>query len=189
CRLRLVHPTAISMVREAGRVPGAHARAPGSLPSLVATPRLSPMRGLAVLDLPRSRGRRTALILLSIFFIGAGVSHFLRPDFYLAIVPRYLPAQRALVAVSGCFEILGGIGVLLPSVRSVAGWGLVALLCAVFPANLHMAMNPAQFVSMGFSSWALYARLPLQLVFIAWAYWATRPAEGSAEDKRARPAA
>ena len=147
------------------------------------------MRGLAVLDLPRSRGRRTALILLSIFFIGAGVSHFLRPDFYLAIVPPYLPAHRALVAVSGCFEILGGIGVLLPSVRSVAGWGLVALLCAVFPANLHMAMNPAQFVSMGFSSWALYARLPLQLVFIAWAFWATRPAEGSAEDKRARPAA
>jgi len=89
-------------------------------------------------------------------------------------MPPYLPAHLALVYVSGVFEILGGIGVLVPRVRSMAGWGLVALLVAVFPANLHMAMHPELFP--GFSSGALYARLPFQLFFLWWAWWATRPA-------------
>jgi len=133
-----------------------------------------------MLDLPRSPGRRAALILLALFFVGAGVNHFVNPDFYLAIVPPYLPAHGALVAVSGFFEIVGGLGVLLPATRSAAGWGLIALLLAVFPANLHMALNPEPFVAGGFPRWALYARLPLQLVFILWAYWATRPDEARA---------
>jgi uncharacterized membrane protein len=115
-----------------------------------------------------------ARILLAVFFVAAGVSHFLLRDFYLAIVPPYLPAHRMLVDVSGVFEILGGLGVLLPATRSAAGWGLVALLCAVFPANLHMALHPEQFAAMGFTPGALYARLPLQAVFVAWAWWATR---------------
>jgi uncharacterized membrane protein len=134
------------------------------------------MDGRPMLDLPRSRGRRIALVLLSIFFIAAGVSHFLNPGFYLAIMPPYLPAHRELVYLIGLLEILGGIGVLLPRTRSAAGWGLVALLFAVFPANLHMALNPEPFIANGFPLWGLYARLPLQLVLVAWAYWATRPA-------------
>ncbi len=129
-----------------------------------------------MLDLPRRRGRRIALILLSIAFVAAGASHFLNPDFYVAIMPPYLPAHRELVYLSGLFEILGGLGVLLPHTRSAAGWGLILLLVAVFPANLHMAMHPEPFIAQGMPRWSLYARLPLQLVLIAWVYWATRPA-------------
>ena len=110
---------------------------------------------------------------LAAAFIFAGVNHFLNPDFFVAIMPPYLPLHLELVLLSGVFEILGGVAVLVPGVRSLAGWGLILLLLAVFPANLHMALNPELFPDV--SSSALYLRLPLQIVFIAWAYWATRP--------------
>ena len=97
----------------------------------------------------------------------------MNPDFYVAIMPPYLPAHLALVYLSGLFEILGGILVLVPRVRAVAGWGLVVLLLAIFPANIHMAVSPELFPDM--SPVALYVRLPLQVLLIAWAYWATRP--------------
>jgi uncharacterized membrane protein len=77
------------------------------------------------------------------------------------------------VYLSGVLEVLGGLAVLVPGIRGLAGWGLIFLLVAVYPANVHMALHPELFPSM--STFALYARLPLQLVFIAWAYWATRP--------------
>ncbi len=119
-------------------------------------------------------GRRVGLALLSIFFVGAGVAHFVNTEFFVSIVPPYLPAPLALVYVSGVFEILGGVGVLLPATRRAAGIGLVALLIAVFPANLHMALNPDGFVAQGIPYWSLYARLPVQLLFIGWTWWATR---------------
>ena len=125
------------------------------------------------LDLPQSRNRRWALVGLAVIFIAAGVNHFIMTDAYVSIMPPYLPAHRLLVLLSGGFEILGGLAVLPRATRSAAGWGLIALLVAVFPANLHMALNPESFTVA--PAWALYARLPLQLVFIAWAYWATRP--------------
>ena len=115
-----------------------------------------------------------ALLLLALFFVFAGVTHFTRPEFFTAIVPPALPAPLALVYVSGVFEILGGLGVLWPATRAAAGVGLVALLVAVYPANLYMAWAPERFVAQGTPLWALYARLPLQFVFIAWAWWATR---------------
>lgn len=123
--------------------------------------------------IPTTLIKRIALVALSLAFIAAGANHFVSPDFYLQMMPPYLPAHRELVIVSGVFEILGGFGVLVPRLRSKAGWGLVLLLLAVFPANLHMALNAQLFPS--FSSTALYARLPFQVLFIAWAYWATRP--------------
>ena len=126
------------------------------------------------LQLPRSLAKRVALLLLALVFVAAGVNHFANPEFYVAIMPPYLPAHLELVYLSGFFEILGGIGVLIPAVRSLAGWGLVALLLAVYPANLHMALHPDQF-SAQLPVWAIYARLPFQFVFIAWAIWATRP--------------
>lgn len=126
-----------------------------------------------MLELPRSRPRRYALLALSAFFVAAGVNHFANPDFYVRIMPPYLPAHLALVHLSGVFEVLGGVAVLVPRLRAWAGWGLVALLLAVYPANVHMALHPDRFPEV--SALALYARLPLQLVFIAWAYWATRP--------------
>jgi uncharacterized membrane protein len=127
----------------------------------------------SVLELPASMLKRLALIALAFVFVAAGVNHFVNPEFYIAIMPPYLPAHDALVALSGVFEILGGIGVLVPRTRSLSGWGLVALLVAVFPANLHMALHPELFSDV--SPGALYFRIPIQIVFIAWTYWATRP--------------
>jgi uncharacterized membrane protein len=122
---------------------------------------------------PPTLPRRIGLIALSVFFVIAGINHFLNPFFYVKIMPPYLPAHLELVYISGFFEILGGLGVLLPRIRSLAGWGLILLLMAVFPANLHMAIFPEQYPAV--PAVALYVRLPLQLLFIAWAYWATRP--------------
>ena len=100
-------------------------------------------------------------------------THRYFPDFYVEMMPPYLPAHLGLVYLSGLFESLGGAAVLAPSLRSLAGWALVLLLAAVFPANLHMALNPDLFPDI--SAVAVYIRLPLQIPLIAWAYWATRP--------------
>ncbi len=126
-----------------------------------------------MLELPASLAKKICLIVLAGGYIFAGLNHFLDPGFYLAIMPPYLPAHLQLIYVSGFFEIMGGLGVLSPRVRSQAGWGLVFLLVAVFPANLHMAIYPEQFPDI--PNALIYGRLPLQLLLIAWAYWATRP--------------
>lgn len=125
-----------------------------------------------MLQLPKRRGRGLALLGLSVFWVVAGVNHFVSPDFYVPMMPPYLPGHLELVYLSGVFEILGGVLVLVPRVRAMAGWGLVALLLAIFPANIHMAISPELFPDMSTS--VLYARLPFQAVFLAWAYWATR---------------
>ena len=125
-----------------------------------------------MLELPRSRIKRIALFALSAFFLFAGSQHFTNPGFFTAIVPPALPDPLLIVYVSGLFEIAGGVGVLIPRVRSLAGLGLIALLIAVFPANLYMAMNPELFPD--FSRTQLYIRLPFQFLFIAWAWWSTR---------------
>jgi uncharacterized membrane protein len=98
--------------------------------------------------------------------------HFIRPREYRAIMPDYLPAHRELVAASGVAEIAGGLGVLHPRTRRLAGWWLVATLIAVFPANVHMALHPERHKRIPRA--LLYARLPVQGLFIAWALRATR---------------
>ncbi len=115
--------------------------------------------------------RRVALILLAVFFIAAGINHFLHPGFYLRIVPPWLPAHALLVQISGGCEILGGIGVLVPRLRKYAAIGLIALLIAVFPANVQMAQRPELYADIG-SAPLFYLRLPLQIVIIAWVWWA-----------------
>jgi len=105
----------------------------------------------------------------AIFFVVAGTFHFLKPEMYLQIMPPYLPGPQLLVAVNGIAEIAGGIGLLVGSLRRVAGWGLIALLLAVFPANIYVVQHPGQF---HFAEWILWARLPLQGVFIAWVWFA-----------------
>ena len=110
---------------------------------------------------------------LGLTFMGAGAAHFLLPRPFLAIVPDYLPAHRALVQISGMAELAGGCGVLFPATRRPAAWGLVALLIAVFPANFWMARHAARFFPI--PAWTLWARLPLQLPLIAWAWLYTRP--------------
>jgi uncharacterized membrane protein len=123
-------------------------------------------------NLPVKMSRRIGLILLAIFFIAAGSNHFIHPDFYMAIMPPYLPLHSELVYLSGFFEILGGVAVLFSRLRRWAGYGLIALLIAVFPANIYMAMNADIFADAA-SDWALYARLPVQFLLICWVFWAT----------------
>ncbi|WP_413431522.1 hypothetical protein [Crateriforma spongiae] len=114
--------------------------------------------------------RRISCFIIALLFVAAGVNHFASPDVYLKIMPDYLPWPLALVYVSGFFEVLGGIGVAVPKLRRAAGWGLIALLIAVFPANIHMVVHADRFPDIPF--WALVARLPLQGVLIAWVWWA-----------------
>jgi uncharacterized membrane protein len=109
-------------------------------------------------------------ISLAVLMVIAGAMHFVAPAAYVRIVPRSLPAPRALVLVSGVFEVLGGIGLLVPETRPVAAWGLIALFIAVFPANVNMAVNRIGFGRKPGPAWLLWARLPLQAVLIAWAY-------------------
>ena len=106
-------------------------------------------------------------------FIAAGANHFLNTPFYVSIMPPYLPWHLALVYLSGVAEMGLGALLLFEQWSVLAGWGLIALLIAVFPANIHMALHPDLY------TWAspmnLCLRLPLQGVLIAWAYWYTRP--------------
>ncbi len=110
--------------------------------------------------------------LLSVGFIAAGILHFLRTDSYEQIMPGYLPAHGELVLISGAAEIAGGVGIAFSQTRRPAGVGLIALLLAVFPANVSMALHSEQFRSIAPA--LLWARLPLQGVLIWWVYRATR---------------
>lgn len=121
--------------------------------------------------------RRLKLVmrwLLAILFVLAGANHFRDPDLYLRMMPPYLPWHLPLVYVSGVSEIALGIMLLIPGCTRLAAWGLIALLVAVFPANVQMAMHPQDWADL-FTPLALYARLPMQAVLIAWAFWFTRP--------------
>jgi uncharacterized membrane protein len=107
---------------------------------------------------------------LALFFILAGAAHFIAPAPYLAIVPSYLPWPTALVAISGLAEILGGIGVCFQPTRVIGAWCLIALLFAVFPANIHAISTGMVIAGHALPPWMLWARLPVQVLFIAWVY-------------------
>ncbi len=113
-------------------------------------------------------------ILLVIFMIIAGTLHLVTPDPFVKIVPYFLPYPLALVYISGVFEILGGVGLLVPLVSQAAAWGLIALFIAVFPANINMAVNSIQMDGIPDSDVLRWGRLPLQAVLISWAWWYTR---------------
>jgi uncharacterized membrane protein len=106
---------------------------------------------------------------MSIFYIFAGVQHFINPDWYLKIMPPYIPYHTAMVYISGVFEIIFGIMLLFEDTRFLAGWGLILLLIAVFPANIYLAQTNG--AAMGTSAAVAWGRLPFQAVFIAMAYW------------------
>jgi uncharacterized membrane protein len=121
-----------------------------------------------------SHAKSISKYLLAIFMIVAGMMHFVNPAFFLKAMPPYLPLHKELVLVSGVCEILLGILLLVPKTSRLAAWGVVALLIAVFPANLyvfqHQDILPAPPI-------VHLLRLPLQGVFVLWAYWHTRPTE------------
>jgi uncharacterized membrane protein len=111
--------------------------------------------------------------LVTLLFVLAGINHFINTAFYVNIMPPYIPAHVMMVYLSGFFEVVGGVGVLIPSLRRAAGWGLIALMIAVFPVHLHMVTHPLSYFAIPF--WAIVARIPLQFLLIAWVEWSTRP--------------
>ena len=120
---------------------------------------------------------RFARPLMGLLYIAAGSLHFAATEVYMRIMPAYLPAHRGLVLLSGAAEIAGGLGILVPQTRSgqpgrAAAWGLVALLVAVFPANVTMIAEHARFPQVPL--WAAWLRLPLQIPLIFWAWRYTR---------------
>ncbi|MGB2154012.1 MAG: DoxX family protein [Porticoccaceae bacterium] len=129
---------------------------------------------LNAMQLPAGWWKKLVLFGLAAFFINVGVDHFVNPDFYLNIMPPSFPLHAEAVYISGFFEVVGGISLLIPRLRKIAGWGLVALLIAVYPANIYMAITPQAFPDIPVT--LLYVRLAFQFVFFYWAYSVTRPA-------------
>lgn len=121
-----------------------------------------------------NRAKRIVRVLAALAMIGIGVTHFLSPDGFVKIVPSFLPAPLALVYISGFFEILGGVGLLVARVHRPAAYGLIALYVSVFPANINMAVNDIQPAASHIPEAALWIRLPFQLVFIGLAWWLSR---------------
>jgi uncharacterized membrane protein len=107
---------------------------------------------------------------LAAFFVLAGLNHFRSPAVYAGMMPQWLPWPAALIGVSGACEVLGGFGILVPRTRRAAGWGLVALLAAVLPANVHVALM-GRMPGFGFPPAVLWLRLPMQAVLAAWVAW------------------
>jgi uncharacterized membrane protein len=116
---------------------------------------------------------------LAAFFVGAGANHFANPRAYEAIVPPALASRKKEInLISGAAEIAGGLAVLHPATRRGGRWWLLALLVAVFPANIQMAVSPERVPGLDLGKiprWALWARLPLQPLAMLWTWRATRP--------------
>jgi uncharacterized membrane protein len=125
-----------------------------------------------------STAPRIAVLFAAIFYVVAGSLHFIKPEPYLRIMPPYIPWHVAMVRVSGAFEIFGGVGLLVPETRKAASWGLMALLVAVFPANIYMATHPIQTGAVGIAPVLRWGRLPLQVFLVLWLLWCTRPPLG-----------
>jgi uncharacterized membrane protein len=125
---------------------------------------------------------RISRLLQATVYLTTGTLHFLATGRYIAIMPPYLPAHRALVLLSGAAEIAGGLGLLapIPAIRRAAAWGIIALLVAVMPANLYMVTAHARFPAIPL--WILIGRLPLQLPLIYWAWLYTGPVNTTPAD-------
>ena len=109
------------------------------------------------------------IYLMSLFYILGGIKHFTNVDWYMKIMPPYLSYHKELVYLSGAFEIILGIMLVFEKTRFLAGWGLILLLIAVFPANIYLAQTNG--AAMNISPALAWGRLPFQAVFIALAYW------------------
>lgn len=120
--------------------------------------------------------KRVLLWVMALFYILGGVNHFINAQFYMPMMPPYLPWHAALVFLSGVAELGLGIAVLIPSLRRIAAWGIILLLIAILPANIHIALHniPVFGATEGAGVWN-WVRLPVQGVLILWAWWYTRP--------------
>lgn len=120
--------------------------------------------------------------LLALFFIVAGVIHFVNPEFYIAIMPAYLPWHRELALLSGATEIVAGALLLFPRTAWIGAWGVVAMLIVFLTVHVDMIARADEFPDV--PRWALYLRLALQVPLIAWAWWFTRSESAPAERPR-----
>ena len=123
-----------------------------------------------------SATKRSLLWVMALAYTAAGFNHLLNPQFYVAIMPPGLPDPAWLNVLSGLAEILLGVFLLEPRTRILAAWGLIALLVAVFPANVYVAMNNVGIDGPGTGAGGLnWVRLPFQAIFVVWAWWYTQP--------------
>lgn len=119
--------------------------------------------------------KKISYYFFGVFYIIAGALHFVNPDFYMKIMPHYLPFHLALVYLSGLVEILLGIGLIYRPMRQYAAWGIIALLIAVFPANIFLAFNEGAQEAIGTNQLeALWIRFPIQLLLIVIAWWQSK---------------
>ena len=118
--------------------------------------------------------KKSTIYFMGSAYIYVGIRHFIDPHFFMAIMPDYLPYHLEAVYISGIFEIILGGMLLFKKSRRIAGWGLIALLIAVFPANIYLAQNEAAQQSLDISQSLAIIRLPFQVLFIGLAYWHTK---------------
>ena len=119
-----------------------------------------------------------SIVAMSIFYIWAGIQHFIDPAWFVQIMPPYLPFHYKAVYLSGIFEILFGLMLLMPMTRYLAAWGLILLLIAVYPANIYLAFNETPQKALEISAFAAsWVRLPIQFIFLGLAYWHSRDIE------------
>ena len=118
--------------------------------------------------------KKSTIYFMGSAYIYVGIRHFIDPHFFMAIMPDYIPYHLEAVYISGICEIILGSMLLLKKTRKLAGWGLIALLIAVFPANIYLAQNEAAQQSLDISQSLAIIRLPFQVLFIGLAYWHTK---------------
>lgn len=116
---------------------------------------------------------RLPLLFIALYFAFGGISHFANPQFFTAMMPDYLPYHAELVAITGVFELLGAVGILLARTRLAAGYCLMAFMLAVLPVHIHMSVNAQHFSDT--PALILHFRIALQFVFIAFVWWAISP--------------
>jgi uncharacterized membrane protein len=128
---------------------------------------------------PRGRGRRVSLVALTLMYVGAGANHFVNPDFYVHIMPPFIPAPAFMVAASGVVEVGLGLALLPAATRRGAGWGIVLMLTVFFAVHVDMIVRHEAYPEVPLVG--LILRIPLQFLLIYWAEWATRPEPGLRE--------
>jgi uncharacterized membrane protein len=111
------------------------------------------------------------LVIMAVLYVAAGINHFANPEFYVAIMPPYLPAHLTLVYLSGAAEVVLGGALFSAKLRRFAAWGIITMLLVFMTVHIHMLVNSHLFPDVPVI--ALWLRLPLQALFIAWAYWYT----------------
>ncbi len=117
----------------------------------------------------KSKIKTLSIIIMSLFYIGVGTNHIINPNWFVRIIPPILPFKIAIVYISGIFEIILGSLLIFPKTRFIAGWGLIILLLAVYPANIYVALTNGE--AMDITPLIAWGRLPFQFVLIGLAYW------------------